>query len=176
MIPVPRSAFVSTIGWSFVALSGMGTMITILQNVMVHTFFNSPDFDQAMKTMPADTPWMFKLMLSNFKTFIGLMLAASLTMLVTSIGLLMRKNWARITMAVLMIGSVVSQLLGLIAQLSVMGHMRAQVAAAPGAPDMGLFFIVMAIFSTLFGLGFCFLFGWIAKRLISPDIAAEFGR
>ena len=90
MTATSRSVFVSTIGWSFVALSGMGTMITILQNVMVYTFFNGPDFDQAMRTMPADTPWVFQLMLRNFRTFMGLMLLASLTMLVTSAGLLMR--------------------------------------------------------------------------------------
>jgi hypothetical protein len=176
MTASPRSVFVSTIGWSFVALSGMGTMITILQNVMVHTFFNGSDFDQAMRTMPADTPWVFRLMLANFKTFIGLMLAASLTMLTASIGLLLRKNWARILMIVLMIGSALSQLLGLIAQFSVIGHMRQQLAAAPGAPDMSFFLVAIVVFSAIFGLGFCFLFGWIAKRLMSPEIAAEFGR
>ena len=106
----------------------------------------------------------------------GLMLLASLTMLVTSAGLLMRKNWARITMIVLMIGSIASQLLGLVAQFSVMGYMRRPFAAAPGITDMGAFLVATMIVSAIFGLGFCVLFGWIAKRLMSPEITAEFGR
>lgn len=172
----PRSTFVSAIGWTFVALSAMTAMVSILQNIMVHTVFTGAGFDRAMATMPADTPWVFRLMLGNFKVFFGLILLVSLVMLAASIGLLLRKNWARITMIVLMIGSACSQLLGLFAQFSVMGHMRRQFDAAPGAPDMGFFLIVMAIFSALFGLGFCALFIWIAKRLTSPEIAAEFGR
>jgi len=176
MSATPRSTFISAIGWTFVALSGMAAMVSILQNIMVHTVFTGAGFDRAMATMPHDTPWVFRLMLGNFKVFVGLILLASLVMLAASIGLLLRRSWARITMVVLMIGSAASQLLGLIAQFSVMGHMRQQFDAAPGAPDIGAFLIVMAVFSALFGLGFCALFGWIAKRLMSPEIAAEFGR
>ena len=171
-----KSGFVTTLGWIFVALSIMTAMVSILQNIMVHVLFNGPDFDRAMNTIPADTPWVFRLMLGNFKIFVGLFLVGSLVMLAASIGLLLRKNWARITMIVLMVGSIASQLLGLLAQFGVMGHMRQQIAVAPGAPDVGLFLVAMTIFSAVIGLGFCILFGWIAKRLMSPEIAAEFGR
>ena len=171
-----KSTFISAIGWTFVALSGMTLMVSILQNIMVHTVFTGAGFEQAMATMPHDTPWLFKLMLRNFKIFVGLILIASLVMLAASIGLLLRKNWARITMIVLMIGFTLSQLLGLIAQFSVLGYMRRPFAAAPGITDTGVVLVGVMIVSAIFGLGFCFLFGWIAKRLMSPEIASEFAR
>lgn len=171
-----KSGFITALGWTLVAFSGMGTMVSILQNIMLHTIFAGAGFDRAIASMPPDTPWVFRLMMSNFAVFFALMLGVAVITLIASIGLLLRKNWARVTMIVLMIGSIASQLIGLLAQFSMMGHMRQQFAAAPGAPDMGAFFVAMAVFSAIFGLGFCFLFGWIAKRLMSPEIAAEFGR
>ena len=171
-----KSGFITALGWTLVAFSGMGTMVSILQNIMLHTVFASAGFNPAIASMPPDTPWVFRWMMSNFAVLLALMLGVAVTTLIASIGLLLRRNWARVTMIVLMIGSIVSQLIGMLAQFNLMGHIRQQFAAAPGAPDMGAFFVAMAVFSAIFGLGFCFLFGWIAKRLMSPEIAAEFGR
>ncbi|MBK7143851.1 MAG: DUF2127 domain-containing protein [Xanthomonadales bacterium] len=171
-----KSGFITALGWTLVAFSGMGTMVSILQNIMLHTVFGGAGFDRASTSMPPDMPWLFQWMMSNFAVFFALMLGVAVITLIASIGLLLRKNWARVAIIVLMIGSIASQLIGLHAQFSMMGHMRQPFAAAPGAPDMGAFFVAMAVFSAIFGLGFCVLFGWIAKRLMSPEIAAEFGR
>ena len=49
-------------------------------------------------------------------------------------------------------------------------------AAVQGGPDMGKFFIAMAVVSVLFAIAFAVLFGWIIKRLVSPAVVAEFTR
>ena len=41
---------------------------------------------------------------------------------------------------------------------------------------MTLFFVVMAVVCVVFALAFGALFGWIAWKLASKPIAAEFGR
>ena len=34
-----KSGFITALGWTLVAFSGMGTMVSILQNIMLHTVF-----------------------------------------------------------------------------------------------------------------------------------------
>jgi hypothetical protein len=53
-------------------------------------------------------------------------------------------------------------------------EMQGSFANVQGAPDMRGFFIAMAVVSVVMALGFSGLFGWIAKRLLSPAIVAEF--
>jgi hypothetical protein len=54
--------------------------------------------------------------------------------------------------------------------------MLEQFAAASGENgiDMRPFFLAVTVMSAVFSLGFGVLFGWIAKRLLSPEVVAEF--
>ena len=38
-----RSTFVTVVAWVFIVLSGFGTLISLLQNLMIQTVFTSPE-------------------------------------------------------------------------------------------------------------------------------------
>lgn len=175
-----RSTFVTVVAWIFIVLSGFGAIIGIMQNIMVQTIFRSEEFGQAMQTAPSQPglPAFATFAIENVQWLFLAVLLVNVVMLVASIGLLKRRNWARLCFIALMVLSVVWQIVGLGIQASLFSTIRDQFAAAGahGAPDMGVFFVVIAVMSVVFALAFGALFGWIAWKLMSKPIAAEFGR
>jgi hypothetical protein len=174
-----RSTFVTVLAWIFIALSGFGTLISILQNIMIWTVFRSAEFGQAMQApLPADTPPAIAFMFSHFYLFFLTFLLISVFTLASSIGLLKRKNWARLSFIGIMVLAVLWNLGGLVIQFSMFSSMQKNFSAAPmpGGLDIRMFFVGIAIVSVLFAVGFSILFGWIAKRLTSSAVVAEFRR
>lgn len=175
----PRSTFVTVLAWIFIALSGFNVLMAILQNIMFFTVFRSPEISQAMQA-PAGpgTPAVAVFMMRHFQLFFVAYLLVSAFTLASAIGLLKRLNWARLCFIGLMVLGILWSLGGLVVQLGMFGFVREQFAAAPshGGPDMQPFFIAMTVVCVIFAVGFSVLYGWIAKRLLSPAIAAEFGR
>lgn len=169
-----RSSFVNVVAWVFITLSGFGTLIAILQNVMIQSLMRSPQLE-AMPAPPPGTPAVSVFLFEHMQLFFLAFLLVSVLLLVSSIGLLKRWNWARLCFVGLMILGIVWNLAGTAMQFSVFSSMGAQfAAAAPDAPDMQPFFIAIFVVSAVFAIAFSVLFGWIAKRLLSAPIAAEF--
>lgn len=174
MNTIQRSAFVTVVAWIFIILSGAGVLISLLQNIMVQLMFDTPGFQEALQTpMPGAPPFM-GFMMANFKWLVAILLLSGIVSLVASIGLLKRKNWARLIIVGLLVLGIVSNLAGIVLQLMALPSMRAEMSAIPDAPDMGIFLIAITVFSALIAIAFSVLFGWITKRLLSPSIAAEF--
>jgi len=173
---VPRSSFVTVTAWIFIALSGFASLISILQNIMIQTLFRSQEFTQAMHEMPRNSPHIAGFMFNHFPQVFLLFLVISLASLVFSIGLLLRKNWARLCFIGLMVFAILWQIGGIVLQLFMFSFMRGQFTQIHNAPDMSVVFVAFAVIGVLFALGFSVLFGWIARKLLSPPIAAEFGR
>ena len=173
-----QSTFVTVVAWIFIALSGFGTAISILQNILVQTVFRSPEVSQAVQTPPPGTPPFAAFMTAHFQWFFLAFLLVSAFMLASSIGLLKRRNWARLSFIGLLSLAILWQIGGLALQFSMISSMRQQFSAAAvqGGPDMAPFFIGIAVVSVLFAVGFSVLFGWIIKRLLSPAVVAEFIR
>ncbi|MDR2016323.1 MAG: hypothetical protein LBP90_01760 [Burkholderiales bacterium] len=165
-----RSTFVTAVAWVFIGLSGFLTIISILQNVMVQIVFRDVEMDQ----IPPDAPFMA----NHFQLFFLAFLLVSAFVLISSIGLLRRCNWARLCFVGIMLFGILWNLGGLVVQFIMFSSMRGQFGefAAQGAPDMQSFFIAIMVGSGLFAVGFSVLFGWIAKRLMSAPIVAEFRR
>ena len=172
----PSSSFVTGVAWVFIALSGFGTVMSILQNILFHTVFNTPEMEKALHTAPPGTPPFAMFMFSHFALFFAAFFAMSVVTLAASIGLLKRENWARLFFIGLMVLSILWNLGGLALQFTMFSSMQDSIATVRGAPDMKIFFIGVATVSVLFALGFCGLFGWIAKRLLSARVIAEFRR
>lgn len=173
-----KSTFVTVVAWIFIALSGFGTVIALLQNILVQTVFRSPDVTQAMHVSPPGAPPFAAFMATHFQWFFLAFLLVSAFMLVSSIGLLRRWNWARLCFVGLMVLAIAWQLAGLGLQFVMFSSMREQfsIASAQGGPDMAPFFIAIAVVSILFAIGISAVFGWIVKKLLSAPIAAEFRR
>ena len=182
----PRSTFVTVVAWIFIILSGFATVISLLQNLMVR-FMPRDMFDSAMqdstfaRVMPPAGRFMFAhLQLLVLCTFI---LAA--LMLAASIGLLHRRNWARLVFIGLLGLGIVYNLAGLVLQQSLMSSMTTQfpLDSASSADStlrstaqqfdrmMAGFRVVMYVVT----IGFAALFGWIIAKLLSRPIREEFG-
>jgi hypothetical protein len=170
-----RSTFVTLVAWLFIALSGFATLTSLLQNIMIQTMFASPRMEQVMAApAPPGAPAFAAFIMHNMALFFAAFLVVSAVTLAASIGLLLRKNWARITFMAIMALGIAWSVGGLFLQFGMLSQMRDMIEAPPGAPDMGVFFVAIAVVSVLFALGFSALHAWILYRLRSPAIAAEF--
>lgn len=172
-----RSTFVTVVAWIFIALSGFSTVISLVQNVLIQTLFRSAQMQQALHAPPPGSPPAAVFLMSHMELFLLAFLLVSAFTLVSSIGLLKRWNWARLCFIGLMLLGIVWQLAGVGWQFAMFSSMQQLFSAtAGGAPDMRPFLLAATILGALFALGFSVLFGWIAKRLMSAPVAAEFRR
>jgi hypothetical protein len=170
----PRSSFVTALAWVFIALAGFTTLIAILQNVMIAVMFPA-DFGGEVRGT-SDMPAFFRIFFSYPRVFFGAFLVVSAATLISAIGLLRRKNWARLLFIAVMVLGILWNLGGFVLMLSMTSSM-------PAVPDSGppgfrdgfdIMWKVMLAFSIVIGLAFLGLFGWIIKRLMSHEIRREF--
>jgi len=175
--PFPRSAFVTAIAWVFIALSGFATLISILQNVMIYTFFPADKMHaslaqaQAQQDMPAAILFMFEHMRAIF-TAVSVFTFGTL---IISIGLLRRHNWARILVIGLLGLGIAWNIAGLLLQWFSVRFMPHPPQAPPEMQaQFQTMMSVMMIFSVIMALGMSVLFGWIIRRLTSTVVKSEF--
>jgi len=171
----PRSRFVTALAWTFLVLSGLGSVIGVLQNVMVHGLMlpmmrNDPLHGEAMAQLPGPAALMFDVM----PWFFLVTLAVSLLGVVASFGLLKRRPWGRRLFIALMGVLIAWQAAGFTFQVVLQRDIQATFASSGMPPESGLVFVVMQVFIGLFAAAFIGLFGWIIHRLTRPAIVAEF--
>lgn len=178
--PPIRSNFVTVVAIVFIALAGFATLIALLQNLMFQLLFE-PMLQRQMATqpLPAGLPpaaaWVFGHMIWFFRAFL---LLSAIT-LAAAIGLLRRHDWARRLFIALLALGIACQLPGIGLQWWWVGSVQ-HLMLPPNAPahfadDMRGFMLAMRIFSALFAIVLCVLFGWIIRRLCSAPVRAEFG-
>lgn len=175
-----RSTFVTVVAWIFIILSGFASLISLLQNIMLFSLFRTPEIAQAMQAPPPPgTPAIFAHLTTLMPWIFVFFLVMSLLTFASSIGLLLRRNWARLVFIGALVVGILWNVGGMVMQFTVFRMISEQFAAAPDMPEaasMRTTFIVMIIFGGIVALAFCALFGWIIKRLTSAGIVAEFKR
>ncbi len=173
----PPSNFVNVLAWIFIILGGFATAISIVQNVMIQFMFDRPEMSHALHQarhsdqVPAFAAFMF----NHFQLFFLLFLLLSATSLVAAIGLLKRKNWARLLFIALMVLGIAWNLGGLVLHFTMFNQLP-HMAQGDMPHDMGRMMGAMKIFTSLVALAFAGLFAWIIRKLTSAPIRAEFGR
>jgi hypothetical protein len=169
MTPPARSTFVTVIGWIFAVISGFGLLISVMQNIMLHTVF---PVEQMTADIPADMPSMARFAFEHFELLFLIPLLVSAVMLSSAVGLIKRLEWARKLMVALMALAALWSRCSIGFQFVWM----AQFPTPPGeaAEVFAAMETFMLAFMLIWGLGFAALFGWIAKRLMSWDIKQEF--
>ena len=175
--PVPRSTFVTVLAWIFIVLSAFATLISILQNVMIALVFPVAEMQAAAsqaKDQPG-MPWFASWMFEHVQIFFLCFLLASASSLAASIGLLKRKNWARLLFVTLMALAVAWNIAGVALMFFFLSSFGDVAAAHQAAGEhFDLVFKVMFAFNMVIVVAFVCLFGWIIKRLVSEDIRREF--
>ena len=176
---VVRSGFVTGLAWTFIAFSAFATVMAILQNIMLALVFPVEEMRAAMQEAEKSQPMpgVFRFMFRHFQLFFIAFFALSVGTLISSIGLLKRKNWARLVFIGLMGLGVIWNLLG----LAMPFFMTSLVPEIPvqGQPELAdnfrLMFTIMMGFTIAMCLAFAALFVWVIKRLVAEDIKREFG-
>jgi hypothetical protein len=175
LAPVARSSFVTVVAWIFIVLAGLTTFISLLQNVMIG--FMLPLDDVHLRTGMREMPPFFVFLLNHVRWFFLGFLLVSATTLASAIGLLLRRNWARLVFIAILALGIVWNIGGIALQQMMLSSM--QMPMPPNAPqDFADGFNVMSkvivVFGALMAIGFSVLYGWIIRKLVSPAIRAEF--
>ena len=171
-----KSSFVTVLAWIFIVLGGFATAISILQNIMIYVMFPVEEMRAAASGAKDQTPAIALFMLDHMRViFLSFFVICSLT-LVSAIGLLKRKNWARLIFVTVMGAGILWNIGSLVFQVFFFSSMPnvAPDASRGFASGFETIMVVMMVFSALMALGFSVLFGWIIKRLLATGIKAEF--
>ncbi len=104
-----NSTFVTVIAWIGIVISGFSTLMALLQSIMF-TFIMNEGFDEALNASQAEQnenmPPIFAFMANNFEYLFYLFFLISFFSFIASVGLLKRKNWARISIIGLLVLSI----------------------------------------------------------------------
>jgi len=176
----PRSSFVTVVAWISIILSGLSTFMAIVQGVMVLMVFPFGEMRSMIHGLgayPAIPPVM-QFMLDNVGIFFALSLAFSCLTLLSSVGLLNRKNWARVTFIWILVLGMLGSIAGLFLQFHMFASIPAITEAAPeGLGDQILLMAramkaAVVVFVAVSGA----MSAWIIARLSSREVKAEFGQ
>lgn len=173
-----RSSFITSLAWIFIVLAGFGTAVTLLQNIMIMLVFPFDEMQASIRETGRgqSMPWFARLMFDNVRLMVGSIFCICVLTLVSAIGLLKRKNWARLVF----IGIIGLGILYNIASALMPLLIFPSIPEAPqGAPpdiqgNFELMTEIMTGFIIAISTAFVALFGWIMKRFFSKEIKREF--
>ncbi len=176
-----KSPFVHTLAWAAIFITGFTTFLSLVQNVIVS--FLSPVIEmqrvfiiapEMQKFMPSLVRFIF----INIRLIFFGYLVFSTLMFIFSIGLLKRKNWARILFICGLFISIFSSIFCVFFQGAIMNTL---VPIFPlGYTELvelssfSLIFVFLRIVSALLVIFLVILYGWIIKKLVSADVKREF--
>jgi hypothetical protein len=175
-----RSTFVTAVSWIFIALAGFAAVISAAQNVMVNVMLATPEVQSAFRqaqTAP-NVPTFAAAVFDHVRLIFFAFFILSTGTLITAVGLLRRKNWARIAFIGLMVFGVLWNVLSVGLTFVFFSTMPMVPSTAPNgfADQLAVMSKVMIGFNVVVALLFSILFAWIAKRLLSAEIQFEFAR
>jgi hypothetical protein len=183
-----RSTFVTVVAWIFIAVSGFSLFSSVLMNVIASLVFPA-EIDKMIHTVLArlpEPPPVIDFMISNFRLFLLASLLTSTFTLISSIGLLKRRNWARWCFIGFLLLSIVMNLVSPVIQFFAIQYMQQVMQQLPqfkdipkevlDSMDFKESMIRSVVTSIASAIGFSVLYGWFIKRLLSAPIVAEFRR
>lgn len=148
-----RSTFVTVVAWVLIVFSGLGVLVSVMQNVLIWV----------MEPVP---------LLNARLIFSGVFVMLALT-LAAAIGLLRRRNWGRLgVMAILCLG-MAWQVVGVVWQFSAFSDITGSFDASAAAQQELAAIRVIQVSTLLFVAVLLGLFGWVVKRLSSDEVKAE---
>ncbi|MBI5360274.1 MAG: hypothetical protein HZA48_06790 [Planctomycetes bacterium] len=176
--PQDKSVFVTVIAWIFIVDSVYAVIVGLLQSIMfammemptdqMRETFNEP---QARELFSATQ----RFVMLHMELLFFLFWIAAVVVLICSIGLLKRKNWARISFIIILAIGICWCVFGIFLTREFAPVMPFD----PEIPDLTKFnkiSIAIRLSANLMALAHAILFGWIIYKLNSKDIRREFGR
>ena len=174
----PRPVFVTVLAWIFIVISGFAVATSALQNALYWLVFPREAMRAAThgQAAHAAAPAVFEFVTGHFEWILLSFLVLALLMLVASIGLLRRKNWARLLFMALLAVGILWNVGGLlIQQMFFPPNLPSQMPADAREQFQNMQFAARAA-GTVFALAMSVIFAWLIWRLRSPSLVNEFDR
>jgi len=169
-----RSSFINVFAWISIVFSGFGILIGIMQNVMMQSMMKDANFEQALNQIE-NLPPLMKLMFENFELLAMVSLLITIVLFIASIGLLKRKNWARLFFIVFLIVGIIWTVVGGVMQFSFMDSMMTASTSSQNLPsDFQNMQNTMKIIMGIMIVAIVGLHAYLIKRLSSDEIKKEF--
>ncbi len=169
----PQSTFVTIIAWLMIIFSGLSAFVGVLQSIFVAVAMPMPPMSEAdFAGLPAEISSTALLIFQNFTLIVFANTAFSILALVAAIGLLKRREWGRRIVIALFILTAVGVVLIAVAQQAMFQWMLGQDQDLP--PDAKSLFLTMRIAFVVFAAVIVAAHAWVALRLNSAAIRAEF--
>lgn len=166
-----NATFITLISWVFILIGGFIALGTLMQSLMLTFLFSNEEFAAAMQLSSQDMPAQAAFMLDHIRSISWLAFAVAALLVGASVGMLRRKNCARLLFIGMMWLFAVMTVTMAAVQLGYLDNLSA-------GKDVPAGFIKLMqatkLMSLLFGIGLGVLFGWLAWRLGRPAIKAEF--
>ncbi|HET7650248.1 MAG TPA: hypothetical protein VFL15_06080 [Gammaproteobacteria bacterium] len=163
-----RSIFVTVVAWIFIVFSALALLEFVLFGfIPFSTLF--PGQIPAGPNQP--NPALVASFMRGVMLVFGLITA---WVLLSSIGLLRRKNWARISFIVILILGIVSSALSVLIGALGAFAVRNLPANASTPADVQAIMPGMMTFMAVMGVVFIGLYSWILVKLLSARIREEF--
>jgi hypothetical protein len=167
-----RSTFVTVVGWIFIVLSALGTLYCLMF-MFTPTDKLMAQFQQQQAAMPAGSPAVDpQMMVSMMRGIFFFFFVVQTWVLLSSIGLVLRKGWARISFIVVMAFGIFFGLLYVLIGLAARNAPMGQVPG--GGPEMAGFMHAIMGAMAVMGAVFAALFTFIIYKLNTAKIKQEF--
>ena len=174
-----RSSFISGLAWTCIACAALGALIVGAQLVAVSTVFPAEEMRAVLRELekslplPAFVGYAF----DHLRALLDVLLALCLVTLIASLGLLARRDWARVAFILLSLLTALWNLAGAVAPLFFLFEPLPFIGSLPPELRGGFEIMIRTGLWASIGMGLVFagLFVWLAKRLAADDIRREFG-
>lgn len=170
-----RSTFVTVVAWIFIIFSGFGVLIGALQNIALWFLFPRAEVTRALEQAgeKGEISGFQSLVFDSFGLLFLVLFLVVVAVLFISIGLLRRRNWARVMFIGLM-GLGITWNVGGLAFMYLFVDQMIPPAMEGVPPEFETMQNLVVWTNILLALLFSVLFGWIIKKLMSPAIKQEF--
>jgi uncharacterized membrane protein YozB (DUF420 family) len=172
----PRSLFVSVLAWTTLVPAAFGVVVALMQNVMFTLFMSPAQFAQVVALLPPGMETLGRVSYDTMRVALLAFLALSVIFLLAGIGLLKRRNWARVVfIAAVALGTLYS-----VVTYFSMDAASDLTALLPGTTidgasvDMAEIAAMMRATTTALTVVFTAFNLWLIWRLLSPAIRQEF--
>lgn len=164
-----RSTFVTVLAWIFIVGAGFASLISVIQVIMVSSMFIGDEF----RSIPDDAPVMEKFMSGYFHLVVYGFFLLSLFIFVSSIALLKRKNWARLSFIVILSFGVLWQVGGLIMHFFMFSEFPAP-PSGHGIENFEYMINIIRFFSFFISIIISVIFIWVIKKLATQPVISDF--
>jgi hypothetical protein len=171
----PRSLSVTLLAWVTIIPAAFAVLVTLLQTVLFTAFMSPGQLEQLFAMLPPGMEALPRISYETLRIVLFALLAGSVSFLVTGIGLLRRRNWARIVfVAAVALGTLYGVVTYFFMDTAADLSMLVPPAGINGSVDVAPIVTMMRAATTVLTVVFTALNLWLIAWLLSPAIRSEF--